>query len=163
MGLLLAFQSLSALAFCGPAARLDAPDFEERERATADLKAGGVLALPLLNRVARGRSPEAAFRARRLLVPWESLWLDVHATWVLFDPVQPDGPAFEADLDLRERVRTVGIRCGLAESQVWGLRDHEVSDLAGRWFQQRPYWADSYSALAEVRRAVRGTSGGADN
>lgn len=154
MSLIYLLLELLASAHGSSVRHLGSEEFERREEAANQLRAAGLWSVPALYRGATSRDAEVAFRSSRLIARWRSFWLDVHAAWVLFDPQQPDGQAFDGNIDLRERVRTVGIRYGLAESQVWGLRDHETGDLVGRWFQQRPYWADSFNALCEVRRVA---------
>lgn len=148
---------LSAGAACGGnVAKLDAADWDARERAERRLRDAGAFAYPVLLAGCGSPRPEVAFRCRVLAGPWQRCHLRARAYWVLLAPpaLGPEPREFADDLDLRLTVRAVALSLGCDAEDVWGLEADEVSDLVTRWWCSIPYWWDPCKALDRCRGRV---------
>lgn len=124
---------------------LSAPEWSDREAATAALRAAGPYALPALLPLRDSEDPEVRDRVRRLLAPFDRAARDARllATYVTGDaPTDEQWAALDQSAADRDALAAACVRRGLfdlddARRLMGGPSEY---DLITQWLGERPYW-----------------------
>jgi hypothetical protein len=137
------------------ASALDAPEWVDRERATATLRQAGVAAVPVLWPLQRSESPEVRQRVSSLLRPAFASLGDSWAvrTWFARDVSPRELAELHQDGPTRRRLAVSGRRLGLlSESQAARLEAGDTDIVACVFFGQL-WYQDTADAIAAARDA----------
>lgn len=137
------------------AAQLGSDDWATREAATAQLRAAGPAAWPVLMPLACAQCPEVRSRAISLTRPAIAFLSDANAirTWFAGDePTPAQLAALHTDPAARRAVGQAALRLRLIDEYNFGRFLRADVDIVGCMVWGRPFWFDTAAQVDDMRR-----------